>query len=47
MLGKNALLAVSYACENISEGRCDHRFGRIELAFGVSLEIALSTRADA
>lgn len=37
----------NHACENISEGRCDRPFDRVELALGLSIEIALGTRADA
>ena len=37
----------NHARENISEGRCDRLFDRVELAFGMSIEIALGTRADA
>lgn len=31
----------NHGCENISEGRCDHRFGGVELAFGKSIKIVL------
>lgn len=37
----------NHACGNKSKGRCDRLFDRVDVAFGMSIEIALGTRADA